>query len=1027
MPTYLQQVVSAIQGLDPKKPQSLPAIKKYLNVTPNAYASINRAIRKGVDQGILIKKKGKYRLARRSDNHVREISRTVKEANPRSRIDFEGWLLGNVNKRPTQNYESDYLDGNLKGKMPFIRGKVYPLGANNASEARKACKERKKVYDTRQNKCVKSKRKEKTWKYKGEVGKTDKEKRVICRNHGKVYDTSTKRCRPRKSSRKTIAQKRVDCREKGLVYDSTLKNGKGGCRKSLRGRKSSRKTIAQKRLDCREKGLVYDRTLRNGKGGCRKSLRGRRKKRSAVVAAPEENLLGVGQVRDWLRTLEERTDEQVAEQVAEEWSWEDARVGDRIDVVMEAPFGGGPGEYRTFRNVIVEKYITGMGEQIIKVRSPLQFGARTGRISMSAVGEGFPIIRILRVVGEMQEEDDDEEQIVEQDNNARRTAAAKKVQRAIRKRSDKRKRTAAAKKVQRAIRKRSNKRKHITLVKKRSSGEGLCPADVRRRFFPDCGEGGLSLDVNKCCKEKKKIYRDLVRKHHPDRGGDAEEFKRLNECKTTDTCWLREDVLADIRSSKRKRPKRKSSRKKTKKLLEYGGTGEIPEFIKRGKRSGLRTSRKPIQLPFYRQPVSSRKRKVDTKGKKKSKRKCKHGELKNPVRLPSGRMRYCKLKKKKSAKKSRAKKKGKKRITTPTAHPIHGKKLKRELFGKLMKKQAAKKKKEQEARTYRSIDQKISKYAAILMEEYNKGRLTESTRRGYEYHIELPASRGESISAKDIVTVWIYYLKDMVVGMDSDFKLYEEFVPLDISFDYRLLFETSTWFRGLRFSDVIREHYETDAALLKKRILTARDEFGNSLLSWQIANARPDTAKILLEKFYDKEEALTKQNLEIQDDINKNNVLHLLIAKGYYKHSGEDIQFHKQDLDWLEFPIPYLPKTEDESSLLKMILDADKDNVLNTQKNKFGLTPMLIAYLRAEPVVIAIMENKYGKVNIDEMISQESDAAKKKILKLVKASYTKYYLKRRVWTSWFIQSKVEKLLTDITSFEGSPYMHVWSP
>ena len=323
------------------------------------------------------------------------------------------------------------------------------------------------------------------------------------------------------------------------------------------------------------------------------------------------------------------------------------------------------------------------------------------------------------------------------------------------------------------------------------------------------------------------------------------------------------------------------------------------------------------------------------------------------------------------------------------------------------------------------INRSIGKYAAILMEEYNKDRLTESTRSSYEYYIELPASRGDLVSAKDIATVWIYYLKDMVVG-NSDFKLYEEFVPLDISFDYRLLFETSMWFPGLRFSDVIREHYETDAALLKKIILTARSEYGNSLLLWQIANARPDTAKILLENFYDKEEALTKQNLEIQDDINKNNVLHLLIAKGYYKHSGEAIQFHKQDLDWLEFPIPYLPKTEDESSLLKMILDADKDNVLNTQKNKFGLTPMLIAYLRAEPVVIAIMENKYGKVNIDEMISQESDEAKKKILKLVKASYTKYYLRRQVST-WFMQSKIKKLLTAITSFEGSPYMHVWSP
>ena len=43
----------------------------------------------------------------------------------------------------------------------------------------------------------------------------------------------------------------------------------------------------------------------------------------------------------------------------------------------------------------------------------------------------------------------------------------------------------------------------------------------------------LDVDPNSSQDVIKKAFRKLSLKHHPDRGGDAEEFKKINEAYTT--------------------------------------------------------------------------------------------------------------------------------------------------------------------------------------------------------------------------------------------------------------------------------------------------------------------------------------------------------------------------------------------------------------------------------------------------------------------------------------------------------------
>lgn len=56
--------------------------------------------------------------------------------------------------------------------------------------------------------------------------------------------------------------------------------------------------------------------------------------------------------------------------------------------------------------------------------------------------------------------------------------------------------------------------------------------------------------TKKSCDMKKKKFRELSRKLHPDRGGSASEFARMNACKDLDPCWSRRDLLADVRRKK---------------------------------------------------------------------------------------------------------------------------------------------------------------------------------------------------------------------------------------------------------------------------------------------------------------------------------------------------------------------------------------------------------------------------------------------------------------------------------------------
>ena len=64
--------------------------------------------------------------------------------------------------------------------------------------------------------------------------------------------------------------------------------------------------------------------------------------------------------------------------------------------------------------------------------------------------------------------------------------------------------------------------------------------------------------TKKSCDRKKKKFRELSRKLHPDRGGSASEFARMNTCKNLDPCWSRRDLLVDVRKKGLARSRRRS-------------------------------------------------------------------------------------------------------------------------------------------------------------------------------------------------------------------------------------------------------------------------------------------------------------------------------------------------------------------------------------------------------------------------------------------------------------------------------------
>ncbi len=69
------------------------------------------------------------------------------------------------------------------------------------------------------------------------------------------------------------------------------------------------------------------------------------------------------------------------------------------------------------------------------------------------------------------------------------------------------------------------------------------------------------------------------------------------------------------------------------------------------------------------------------------------------------------------------------------------------------------------------IDVHLFKFATILMEEYSKDRLTESTRSKYKYFLELPASRGDSVSTQDVATDAKNLVKSITWFLASDMIL----------------------------------------------------------------------------------------------------------------------------------------------------------------------------------------------------------------------------------------------------------------
>lgn len=64
--------------------------------------------------------------------------------------------------------------------------------------------------------------------------------------------------------------------------------------------------------------------------------------------------------------------------------------------------------------------------------------------------------------------------------------------------------------------------------------------------------------TKKSCDRKKKKFRELSMKLHPDRGGSASEFARMNTCKNLDPCWSRQDLLVDVRKKGLARSRRRS-------------------------------------------------------------------------------------------------------------------------------------------------------------------------------------------------------------------------------------------------------------------------------------------------------------------------------------------------------------------------------------------------------------------------------------------------------------------------------------
>ena len=109
-----------------------------------------------------------------------------------------------------------------------------------------------------------------------------------------------------------------------------------------------------------------------------------------------------------------------------------------------------------------------------------------------------------------------------------------------------------------------------------------------------------------------------------------------------------------------------SGRRAGSRCAGFSRTKSHPSKVKCGK--WVRAVRKcGAKKSSRRKPSPSKSRRRKSPKKSRKRRSCKHGELKNPVTLPSGRKRYCKLapKRRKSTKKSRKRKSPKKSRKSP--------------------------------------------------------------------------------------------------------------------------------------------------------------------------------------------------------------------------------------------------------------------------------------------------------------------------------------------------------------------------
>lgn len=268
-------------------------------------------------------------------------------------------------------------------------------------------------------------------------------------------------------------------------------------------------------------------------------------------------------------------------------------------------------------------------------------------------------------------------------------------------------------------------------------------------------------------------------------------------------------------------------------------------------------------------------------------------------------------------------------------------------------------------------------------------------------------------------------------------------VKYDKYFNYYFLFHIFTQFHLndikkilILYLKIIKTEEE-----LTKLILTAKDSFGDTLIIWTIANAKPAYTLFLLQTFYmpnitnSKYSKIIEQNLITHDYRNLNSILHLLLAKGYNDYSGED------DKKEIKLIIPYIPHNKDDykkgNSIMKIILKLDVNKQLNLYMNSFGLLPIDIAYLRSQKYPIKMMEKKYNYTI--EQVNEDIEDTKKQInfqkhrlenLKLVKKSCDVYCgndnkLKTDKIKNILLRKKVVVLLSKMSTYDNRSTHHFW--